>query len=152
METICDLANELLKCDDWEPADLHALVQEDIPSWQSLDENIPFAAGRELIVDIPVNPRGYADVYIDDTTGFTLDLPGTRNADRMDAATPLAIEVTARPNDMNEPIPHEKMIAEDKLKAKGGLSEMKIILGWLFNLARLPIHSQIKNTSRGRMR
>ncbi len=70
----------------------------------------------------------------------------------MDAATPLAIEVTARPNDMNEPIPHEKMIAEDKLKAKGGLSEMKIILGWLFNLARLPIHSQIKNTSRGRMR
>ena len=112
-ETICDLANELLKCDDWEPADLHASVQEDIPSRQSLDENIPFAAGRELIVDIPVDPRGYADVYIDDTTGLTVDLPGTRNADRMDAAIPLAIEVAACPNNMNEPIPREKMVAED---------------------------------------
>jgi hypothetical protein len=33
-ETICDLANELLKCKDWEPADLHASVQEDIPPRQ----------------------------------------------------------------------------------------------------------------------
>ena len=30
-ETICDLANKLLKCEDWEPADLHASVQGDIP-------------------------------------------------------------------------------------------------------------------------
>ena len=138
-ETICDLANELLKCDDWEPADLHASVQEDIPSRQSLDENISFAAGRELIVDIPVDPRGYADVYLDDMTGLTVDLPGTRNADRMEAAIPLTIEVAASPNDMNEPIPHEKMVAEDKLKAEGGLSETKIILGWLFNFCMLTV-------------
>jgi hypothetical protein len=104
-ETICDLANELLKCDDWEPADLRASVQEDIPPRQYLDNNIPFAAGRELIVDIPINPRGCADVYIDDTTGLTVDLPGTRNADRLEAAIPLAIKVAARPNDANEPIP-----------------------------------------------
>ena len=138
-ETICNLANELLKCDDWEPADLHALVQEDISSRQSLDKNIPFAAGRELIVDIPVDPRGYADAYIDEMTVLTVDLPGTRNADRMEAAIPLASEVPARPNNMNEPIPREKIVAEDKLKAEGGLSETKIILGWFFNFCTLTV-------------
>jgi hypothetical protein len=138
-ETICDLANELLKCDNWDPKDLHASVQSDIPPQQSLDEDIPFAEGRELIVDIPIDPRGYADVYIDDTTGLTVDLPGSRNAERMEAAIPLAIEVAARPNDVNEPIPREKMVAEDKLKAEGGLSETKIILGWLFNFRTLTV-------------
>jgi hypothetical protein len=138
-KTICNLANELLKCKDWEPADLHASVQGDIPPRHSFDDNTPFAAGKELIVDIPVDPRGYADVYIDNTTGLMVNLPRTRNADRLEAAIPLAIEVAARPNDVNEPIPREKMVAEDKLKAEGGLSEMKTILGWLFNFRTLTV-------------
>jgi len=128
-----------LKCKDWEPADLHASVQGDIHPQQFFDDNTPFAVGRELIVNIPTDPRGYADVYIDDTTGLTVDLPGTRNADRLEAATPLALEVAARPNDVNEPIPREKMVAEDKLKAEGGLSETKTILGWLFNFCTLTV-------------
>jgi len=132
-EIICDLANELVQCEDWDPTNLHASVQKDIPPPQFLDDGIPFAEGRELIVDIPVDPRGKADVYIDDTTGLTIDIPGSNNVQRMAAAIPLAIEVAARPNDPNEPIPREKMVAEDKLKAEGGLSETKIILGWLFN-------------------
>ena len=78
-ESICDLANELVQCNDWDPADLHASVQKDIPPPQFLDDDIPFAEGRELIVDILVNPRGKADVYIDNTTGLTVDIPGSRN-------------------------------------------------------------------------
>ena len=138
-ETICDLANELVQCDDWDPANLHASVQNDIPLPQFLDDDIPFAEGRELIVDIPVDPRGKADVYIDDTTGLTVDIPGSKNIERMAAAIPLAIEVAARPNNPNEPIPREKMVAEDKLKAEGGLSETKTILGWLFNFRTLTV-------------
>ena len=57
----------------------------------------------------------------------------------MEAAIPLAIEVAARPNDVNEPIPCKKMVAEDKLKAEGGLSETKTILGWLFNFRTLTV-------------
>ena len=64
-----------------------------------LEDDVPFATGRELIVNVPIDPRGYADVYIDDTTGLTVDLPGTKNADRLEAAIPLAIEVAARPRD-----------------------------------------------------
>ncbi len=79
--------------------------------------------GRELIVDIPVNPHGYADVYIDNTTGLIVNLPGTRNANRPEAAIPLAIKVAARPNDINKPIPREPMVAQGKLKAEEGLAE-----------------------------
>jgi hypothetical protein len=138
-ETICDLANELLKCKDWDSHTLHALVQSNIPTRVYLDNDVPFAEGRELIVDIPVDPRGYADVYIDDTTGLCVDIPGTKHADRLEAAIPLAIEVAARPSDTNKPIPREAMVAQDKLKAEGGLSETKVILGWLFNFRTLTV-------------
>ncbi len=95
--------------------------------------------GRELIVDIQVNPRVYVDVYIDDMTGLTINLPRTRNADRLKAAIPLAYEVAAWPNDIKEPIPWEPMVAQEKLKAEGGLEEMKIILGWHFNFCMLTV-------------
>jgi hypothetical protein len=94
-ETICDLANKLLKCDNWDPHTLHALVQADIPKRDCLDDDVPLAIGRELIVDVPIGPRGFADVYINNTTGLTVNLPGTLNADRLKAAIPLAIEVAA---------------------------------------------------------
>ena len=94
-ETICDLANKLLKCDNRDPHTLHALVQADIPKRDCLDDDVPLAIGRELIVDVPIGPRGFADVYINNTTGLTVNLPGTLNADRLKAAIPLAIEVAA---------------------------------------------------------
>ena len=138
-ETICDLANELVQCEDWDPTNLHASVQKDIPPPQFLNNDIPFAEGRELIVDIPVDPRGKADVYINDTIGLKINIPGSNNIERMAAAIPLSIEVAARPNDPKEPIPREKMVAEDKLTAEGGLSETNIILGWLFNFRTLTV-------------
>ncbi len=124
-------------------------MQKDIPPRQYLDDTIPFSIGRELIVDIPINPQGDADIYIDDTTALTINLTGTRNAEQLEAAIPLAIEIAAHPNDANEPIPHKKMVAGDKLKAEGGLSETKVILGWLFFSRHSPFSSPITNTLRG---
>ncbi len=92
-----------------------------------------------MIVDVPVNPRGYADIYIDDMTGLTIDLPGTCNANRLEAAIPLVIKVAAWPNDSNEPIPREPMVAQEKLKAERGLAETKIIFGWHFNFCTLTV-------------
>jgi hypothetical protein len=106
-----------------------------------------FALERELIVDVPVDPHGYADVYIDNTTGLTVNLLGTHNANRLEAAIPLPIEVAAWPNNVNKPIPWETMVAQDKLKAEGGLAETKVILGWHFNFCTLivilPEHKHI---------
>jgi hypothetical protein len=61
------------------------------------------------------------------------------NADRLEAAFPLAIKVAAQPNDANEPIPSKKMIAEDKLTVEGGLLETKTILRWYFNFRTLTV-------------
>ena len=69
-----------------------------------------------------------------------VNLPGSRNADQLEAAIPLAIEVAACPNDPNKPIPREKMVVEDKLTAEGGLSETKVILGWGFNFRTLTVN------------
>ncbi len=115
-------------------------VQKDIPPRTYLGDDVPFGIGRELIVNVPIDPRGYADVYINDMTGLLVDLPRSRNANRLEAAIPLAIEVAACPNDPNEPIPREKMVAEDKLTAEGGLSEMKVILEWGFNFRTLTVN------------
>jgi hypothetical protein len=138
-ELICNLANELLKCKEWDPLTLQALVQADISTREYLDDKVSFATGRELIVNVPVNPQGYADVYIDDTTGLTINLPGTCNANRLEEAILLAIEVAAWPNDINEPIPWKPMVVQEKLKAEGGLAEMKIILRWHFNFCTLTV-------------
>ncbi len=138
-ETIWDLANEILLSNDWDPGELFAPNQHLVPEHKLLEPNVPFATGAELIVVIPVDPRGTHDVYIDDIIGLTVDIPGSNNVARGQAAALLAIDATARPNHPDEPIPHESMYAREKLKAEAGLSEKKMILGWSFNFQRLLI-------------
>ena len=98
-----------------------------------MDDDIPFGIGKELIVDINVNPRGIHNIYVNDMIPLTLDIPGTNNLARCAAAGLLAIHATARPKHPEEPIPREEMEARNKLAAKAGLEEEKIILGWLFD-------------------
>ena len=104
-----------------------------------MDDDIPFGIGKELIVDINVNPRGIHDIYINDMIAIMVDIPGTNNLARCAAAGLLAIHATARPNHPEEPIPQEEMEARSKLAAKAGLKEEKLILGWLFDFCRLII-------------
>jgi hypothetical protein len=120
-ETICDLANAILLSDDWDPSELFAPNQHLVPENELLEPDIPFAAGAELIVKIPVDPQGAYDVYIDDIVGLTVAFPGSNNIARGQAAALLAIDATSRPNHPNEPIPRESMDARDKLKAEAGL-------------------------------
>jgi hypothetical protein len=132
-ETICDLANAILLSNDWDPGELSAQNQHLVPEHEPLEPGVPFAAGADLIVVIPVDPRGTHDVYIDDIIGLTVDIPGSNNVARGQAAALLAIDATARPNHPNEPISRKIMYARDKLKAEVGLSKKKMILGWLFD-------------------
>jgi len=139
LETICDLANAILFDNDWEPSDLFAPNQSLVPTRVLLDDDIPFGEGAELIVDIPIDPRGSHDVYINDLILVTVDIPGTDNAARGQSASLLAIDATARPNHPDEPIPRESMDARDKLFAEVGLTEIKMILGWEWDFRRLKI-------------
>jgi hypothetical protein len=94
-ETICDLSNAILLSKDWDPKELFAPNQHLVPEREHLDNNVLFAKGAELIVHIPVDPRGIHDIYIDDIIGLTVDIPGSNNVARGQAAALLAINTTA---------------------------------------------------------
>ena len=93
----------------------------------------------DLIVDVEVNERGVHEMYLDDLIGLTIDLPDTDNRPRAERAPLLAIHTCARPVLPQEPTPRETMAAKNKLKAEAGLTEVKIILGWRWDLRRLII-------------
>jgi len=138
-ESICDLAMAILHHSEWDPSVLKAQHQHLVPTPKRLDESIPWGVGLDLIVDVPINPRGVTDIYIDDLITLTVDIPGTDNLARGMSAALLAIDSSSRRNHAHEPIPRESMDARDKLIAEAGLEETKMILGWFFDFRRLRI-------------
>ena len=95
----------IMQHDDWDPNTLHSPNSHLVPPKKLLSDQIPLAEGKELIVDVPINPRGITDVFIDDTTGLTIDLVDSDHALRLERAILLAIHVIARPKHPDEPIP-----------------------------------------------
>jgi hypothetical protein len=69
-ETICDLANELIYSNEWDPLILYALVQNQFLPREYLLDNLPFGKAHKLIIDVPVDPHGSINCYIDDTPGL----------------------------------------------------------------------------------
>ena len=138
-ESICDLATAILQDDDWDPNILRAPNASLVPEKKLLSNSVPFGVGKELIVDVPVDPRGIEDVYIDDTVGLCVDIQSTNNATRLENAVLLAIHVAARPVHESEPIPRDEMAALAKLIAEAGLEETKMILGLFFNFRKLTV-------------
>ena len=101
--------------------------------------DLPLAKAKELIVNIPVDDRGYSNIYIHDTLGISLDIPGSNNIELLSKAVLLAIFVLACPCHENKPIPKEEMVALAKLLAEAGPEEVKIILGWCCDFRRMLI-------------
>ena len=126
----------ILHSKDWDPSCLHAQNQHLVLPPKLIDKSIPWGVGQELIVDATVNPQG-ANIYIDDLITLTIDIPGTDKVVQGQATALLAIDASARRNHYKEPIPQECMDTRHKLKAKAGLEEQKMILGWLFDFHRL---------------
>ena len=104
LRTICDLAMAFLHSDDWDPNDLSSDLGTMVPQPKYLPECFPFAKGGDLIVDIPVDPRGTSDVYIDDTTSLSVDIEGSNNVEKPRQCSLLAINVASRDVHAEEPI------------------------------------------------
>jgi hypothetical protein len=98
-----------------------------------MDDSIPFTEGAEQSVDIPIDPQGTGNIYINDFIETTIVIKGTDNVIRCEQATLLAIDVSAHPKHISEPIPHEDFKACNKLSAEAGLEEQKTVLGWLID-------------------
>ena len=139
-ETICDLINAILQHDNWDPLTLFAeTAQANVPPKETFEDDIPFGIGQDLIVDIPVDARGIVDLYIADFIGLTVDLDNTDNATRLERAPLLGLTAVSREVSPFEPLPRDNMDARNKIIAETGLSETKIILGWLLNFRTMTI-------------
>jgi hypothetical protein len=106
LETICDLINTILTSNDWNPPKFFGSnSQHLIPPKCTLPDNVPFGIGRDLIVDIPINPCGTVDVYIDNFIGLTVDLEGSDNTTCLERAPLLGLMVVLQEVSPFEPLP-----------------------------------------------
>ena len=136
-ETACDLANDLLQCPEWDPNELYNPVQSQLPPPKFEDDDVPFAPGLELAVDLPINNLGFVDVFIDDTITAIPDIGN--NVDRGEGAALLAMHIIGRPCDDDEALPRKDLTSLSKLIAEGRMEELKIIIGWLLDTRRMSI-------------
>ncbi|MBM4076045.1 MAG: hypothetical protein FJ267_10410, partial [Planctomycetes bacterium] len=138
-ELMCDLVTAILHNDEWDPTTLFGRNQHLVPPPIRLHDNIPFGEGRELIVDIDVDPRGMNDVYIDDVISLTVEIESMDNLIRCDRAPLLMFDTCSRPLSNAKSIPRETMEARNKLESEALLEETKMILGWFIDFRRLLI-------------
>ena len=138
-ESICNLSMALLHSNNWDPTSLRSKLGDMVPDPKCLPDDVPFAEGTYLTVDIQVDSRGTSDVYIDDTTSLCVDYEGSDNVERLSHCSLLAINVASRDLHENEPIPRVDMAEIKKLLAEAGPEEIKIILGWIFNFRELTV-------------
>ena len=129
-ELICGVANALLRCEFWNPADFDFSNKKVIPECEiDVKDNPPFV--EALPIDVLVDPddRGKSFCSIDD-----LITVGLENAyiDKLRYAVALVIDFFGRPLDQKEPIHRDDVLSMKKLQAEGALEECKTILGWFF--------------------
>ena len=93
----------------WDQTSLCATNGNIVPPPLFLDDSIHFAEGKDLIIDVPVDARGTADVNIDDTISLTVDVEDSNNVQRLEQATLLAIHCAAQEKHNDERIPREEM-------------------------------------------
>jgi hypothetical protein len=104
-ESICDLATAILHSNNWDPNKMFAPNQHLVPKIITLNNNIPFGQGKELVVHLPIDPCGRHDIYINDIICLNLDILGTDHVAQGQAAALLAIDATSCLNHPSKPVP-----------------------------------------------
>ena len=141
-DIITDTINDLMRNPAWDPLLVHSAYVSNIPAAKICPSNIPFAAGRELSVQLPDNDDASADCFIDDIITAAVDV--NDNLQRITAAPCTIIHALAHSAETTTYIRRQNMIADDKNEAEGGPEELKICLGWLLDTRRLlvllPVH------------
>ena len=82
-ESICDLSIVIMQDAGWGPTSLCSTNGHLVPPPLFLDDSIPFAKGKYLILYVRVDARGTSDVYIDDTLAITVDVEDSNNVQRL---------------------------------------------------------------------
>ncbi|KAI2497773.1 hypothetical protein MHU86_16715 [Fragilaria crotonensis] len=143
-EMITDLANDLVRRDDWDPSVYHSPHQHLLDTEGavdndkgSVDKMSVFGKADYFAVNYPPYddlPR--FDCYLDDILG-----PSTPRRRKSAAAIPLALHLVGRPCDpeVKETFPRDDILAIPKFLAEAKPSERKMILGWIVDTRRFVV-------------
>jgi hypothetical protein len=131
---ICNLINSILLSNNWDHTTHFAYkAPKHVPPKEILFDNIPFGIGKDFIVDTPMDMRGIVIIYIDNFIGLIVDVEDSDNTTQFKQAPLLGLTAVSREISPLKPLPSNDMDAWAKLKAKTGLTEVKVIHGWLLN-------------------
>jgi len=139
-EMACDLVNELMECEHWDPSALSSPQRKGYTTPPTVHGTGDLGPARELAVEFTSNrDTSYADVFIDDIIHIVVAEEQVLR--RAEQCAPLVVYATNRPHagDANEPIPRRNLLGDEKLAAEGTFSDKQIILGWMFNFHSLEI-------------
>ena len=140
-ETVLDLENNLLYCQQWDPSTLSSPYTSELPPPERLANDIPFGSAEEA--DVSLNPiiLGGTEGYIDDGACAVLNLPKNwKMVQRAAQAVVMALFLVFRPlAGLFEPVKRPDPASICKLLAKGGLKEIIIFLGWLIDTRHFTI-------------
>jgi hypothetical protein len=136
-ESICDLANILIKEESWTPDSLTPCYLGLLPNLDCISRSEPMAKARALATSLPDNSTGITDCYINDIPPIYVD-EGS-NVERCAEAIALAIYVFYRPVSQDEPIVCDIIMSLTKLFGKGTMQDVKLILGWKMDIHLLTI-------------
>jgi hypothetical protein len=135
-EVMTDLANDLVRRNDWDPQQFksphQALLSTNKAEDNDRGEICPddaFAEPEFFAMDEPEDDMTRFDCYLDNIFGAFMD----REAERSAAAIPQALHIVGRRHNPNrkESSPRDNILAIPKFLAKARPSERKVILGWI---------------------
>ena len=144
-EVAVDLANDLVRRDDWDPTLWSAPQQQLLTSAKAVDcdagvvkDDDDFGEAAEMSVVYPVeDAKPMFDCYLDDLFGVS------RAADRarLEAVLPFVLHLIGRPVEAGttESFPRDSQIAVSKFLTEAKASEAKVILGWVVNTRSMTV-------------
>ena len=139
-EMVTDLANEIIKCNEWNHRTLRSPAQPETPTPKRWPDSVLLVEGKFLALKVPVTGvnEGRVDCYIDDLIHVFLDTP--ENCDRQPHVVPLAMHLTSRPHSGDtESIMRRPILSQPKLEAEGAPAESQIVLGWRIDTRRMQV-------------
>ena len=112
-------------------------IQDKVSSIESSIENSPFTKALPMIVNVPTDPKGHAEIYIDEFMVAVVDIDD--NTTRANKTVHLEIHTIGRLLLSHNPTARKDFISSKKLTAEAGQSETKRNLGWNINTRNISI-------------
>ena len=144
-EVAVDLANDLVRRDDWDPEVWFAPQQHLLSSDEAVDcdegkltDEDALEKAAEMSVVFPVEDSlPMFDCYLDDLFGVSRE----RDKARLEAVIPFVLHLLGRPVEagIKESIPRDALLAVSKFLAEAKASDTKVILGWEVNTRKMTV-------------